>query len=237
MTRWAGSTRWAALWRSVPAAPTASPGELAPEFWGASCDADEAAEGGLFSKAVLPRAVLAKSHVPDLAKVMPPFNVESVERQPGGARDAEGLTPQGRVRESRVQQALPGHRPQRVRPDRAPGDLQPGIPRVGDGDRQRGRVRSLRAAALVPVAAGGPHARATRGGARHRRWALQAGAKRDRGVGRPHLPRRAPGTPGSSRSRTARSRSPCACEARGGRSCKSESTWRGCGGRRSAGSH
>jgi len=57
-------------------------GELAPEFWGASCDADEAAEGSLFSKAVLPKAVLAKSHVPDLAKVMPPFNVESVERRP-----------------------------------------------------------------------------------------------------------------------------------------------------------
>ena len=57
-------------------------GELAPEFWGASCDADEDVEGGVFSKAVLPRAVLAKSHVPDLAKVMPPFNVESVERRP-----------------------------------------------------------------------------------------------------------------------------------------------------------
>ena len=57
-------------------------GELASGFWGASCDADEEAEGGLFSKAVLPRAVLAKSHVPDLAEVMPPFNVESIERRP-----------------------------------------------------------------------------------------------------------------------------------------------------------
>jgi hypothetical protein len=57
-------------------------GELAPGFWGASCDADEEPEGGLFSKAVLPHAVLAKSHVPDLAKVMPPFNVESIERRP-----------------------------------------------------------------------------------------------------------------------------------------------------------
>jgi hypothetical protein len=57
-------------------------GELASEYWGASCDADEVAEGGLFSKAILPSAVLAKSHVPDLAKVMPPFNVESVERRP-----------------------------------------------------------------------------------------------------------------------------------------------------------
>ena len=57
-------------------------GELASEFWGASCDADEHEEGGLFSKAVLPGALLAKSQVPDLAKVMPPFNVESIERRP-----------------------------------------------------------------------------------------------------------------------------------------------------------
>ncbi len=57
-------------------------GQLADGFWGASCDADEHEEGGLFSKAVLPGAVLAKAHVPDLAKVMPPFNVESVERNP-----------------------------------------------------------------------------------------------------------------------------------------------------------
>src|SRR3954451_21809765 len=57
-------------------------GQLSDGFWGASCDADEHPEGGLFSKGVLPGAVLAKSHVPDLAKVMPPFNVESIERRP-----------------------------------------------------------------------------------------------------------------------------------------------------------
>ena len=54
-------------------------GELAPEFWGASCDADEREEGGLFRKTVLPQAVLAKAHMPDLAKVVPIFNVESIE--------------------------------------------------------------------------------------------------------------------------------------------------------------
>jgi len=54
-------------------------GQLAPEFWGASCDADERQEGSLFSKTVLPRAVLAKAHMPDLARVVPIFNVESVE--------------------------------------------------------------------------------------------------------------------------------------------------------------
>jgi hypothetical protein len=57
-------------------------GELTDGFWGASCDADEQEEGGLFSQAVLPGAVLVKAHVPDLARVMPPFNVESIERRP-----------------------------------------------------------------------------------------------------------------------------------------------------------
>jgi hypothetical protein len=57
-------------------------GQLAEGFWGASCDADEREEGGLFSKAVLPHAVLAKSHMPDLAEVMPQFNVESLEASP-----------------------------------------------------------------------------------------------------------------------------------------------------------
>jgi len=57
-------------------------GQLATGFWGASCDADEHEDGGLFSKTVLPRAVLAKAHVPDLADVMPPFNVESLEANP-----------------------------------------------------------------------------------------------------------------------------------------------------------
>ena len=83
-------------------------GQLADGFWGASCDADEREEGGLFSKAVLPGAVLAKSHVPDLAKVMPPFNVESIERRARRAGDATRLAPQGRVREHGLQQALPG---------------------------------------------------------------------------------------------------------------------------------
>ena len=54
-------------------------GELAPGFWGASCDADEYEDGGLFGKTVLPRAILAKAHMPDLASVVPIFNVESIE--------------------------------------------------------------------------------------------------------------------------------------------------------------
>ena len=58
-------------------------GQLAREFWGASCDALEH-EDGFFKKSVVPGAVLAKAHLPDVAEVTPPFNVESLE----GAEDA-----------------------------------------------------------------------------------------------------------------------------------------------------
>jgi hypothetical protein len=54
-------------------------GQLVEGFWGSSCDADEREAGGLFGKAVLPEALLAKSHMPDLASVVPSFDVESVE--------------------------------------------------------------------------------------------------------------------------------------------------------------
>jgi hypothetical protein len=54
-------------------------GQLSEGFWGSSCDADEKEAGGLFAKALLPTSVLAKAHMPDLAKVVPAFNVESIE--------------------------------------------------------------------------------------------------------------------------------------------------------------
>jgi hypothetical protein len=54
-------------------------GQLVEGFWGSSCDADEREEGGLFGKALLPAAILAKAHMPDLAQVVPAFNVESIE--------------------------------------------------------------------------------------------------------------------------------------------------------------
>jgi hypothetical protein len=54
-------------------------GQLTEGFWGASCDADEKEVGGFFGKAVLPTALLAKAHMPDLAQVVPAFNVESIE--------------------------------------------------------------------------------------------------------------------------------------------------------------
>jgi hypothetical protein len=54
-------------------------GQLSDGFWGSCCDADEKEAGGLFAKAVLPTALLAKAHMPDLAQVVPAFNVESIE--------------------------------------------------------------------------------------------------------------------------------------------------------------
>jgi len=57
-------------------------GHLAPDFWGACCDADEIEVGKVFRKSVVPSAVLAKAHMPDLAKVIGAFNVESIEARP-----------------------------------------------------------------------------------------------------------------------------------------------------------
>jgi hypothetical protein len=70
-------------------------GELDPGFWGSSCDALEREEGGLFKKSVVPGAVIAKAHMPDLAQATPPFNVESL----AGAEDLI----EGRVSRRRVQ--------------------------------------------------------------------------------------------------------------------------------------
>ncbi len=55
-------------------------GQLSEGFWGSCCDADEREVGSFLSKAVLPTALLAKAHMPDLAQVVPAFNVESIER-------------------------------------------------------------------------------------------------------------------------------------------------------------
>jgi hypothetical protein len=57
-------------------------GELAPDFWGACCDADEEETGRIFRKKIVPTAVLTKAHMPDLAKVISAFNVESIEDRP-----------------------------------------------------------------------------------------------------------------------------------------------------------
>jgi len=63
-------------------------GELSEGFFGSSCDADEHEAGSFGRKAVLPRALLIKSHMPDLATVVPVFNVESLEHTPGDVLDS-----------------------------------------------------------------------------------------------------------------------------------------------------
>ena len=57
-------------------------GELGEGFWGAFCDANEERAGGLFSKAIVPRAIVAKAHMPELTEVVPRFDVESLEARP-----------------------------------------------------------------------------------------------------------------------------------------------------------
>jgi hypothetical protein len=63
-------------------------GELSDGFFGASCDADEHEAGGFGRKAILPGAVLVKAHMPDLATVVPVFDVESLEHTPGDLLDS-----------------------------------------------------------------------------------------------------------------------------------------------------
>ena len=62
-------------------------GELSDGFFGSSCDADEHEEGGFGRKAILPAALLVKAHMPDLATVVPVFDVESIERTAGDQLD------------------------------------------------------------------------------------------------------------------------------------------------------
>jgi hypothetical protein len=64
-------------------------GELSDRFWGACCDADEQEAGGFGRKALLPGALLAKAHMPDLATVVPIFNLESIEHTPEDLLDRQ----------------------------------------------------------------------------------------------------------------------------------------------------
>ena len=126
-------------------------GELAPEFWGACCDADEREQGGLFKKAVLPGALLAKAHMPDLTTVVPAFDVESIEATPDEqVRKLSSL----RVRFESIDfnERFIATVPEGSRSDRPARALQPRLPRLGDDDRPRGRLRCLRPPALLQLA-------------------------------------------------------------------------------------
>ena len=162
-------------------------GQLADGFWGASCDADEHEEGGLFSKTVLPGAVLAKSHVPDLAKVMPPFNVESIETRPdelvmhrASRRKVEFESIEFN---KRFLATVPSdYDPIALREMFSPGFLD-WVTTIdheidfGVSEQQLWFLWRLRERSRGRA----------RGGARQRRRALQARPQGDRGVRRPHL--------------------------------------------------
>ena len=102
-------------------------------FWGACCDADEHEDGGFGRKAVLPGAMLAKAHMPDLAKVVPAFNVESIERTP---RTRSTSRSRRRVEFESIDfnKRFIATVPQRARPGRPARALQPRLPRLDDAD-------------------------------------------------------------------------------------------------------
>ena len=80
--------------------------------------------------------------------------------------------------------------PERPRPDRPARAVQPGLPRLGGADRQRGRLRGHRPPALLPLAAARAQ-RATSTSARSTTPAsCSSGCARDGGARAAHLPAR-----------------------------------------------
>ncbi len=172
-----------------PGGPNRLTGELATGFWGSSCDSDEHEVGGFFKKVVLPRAVLAKAHMPDLTTVVPAFDVESIETKPD--EQVRRLSRKRVQFESidfnqRFIATVPeGHDPIALRELFSPAFLEwtTTIDRevdFGASDRQLyfswHPARAQRGRARV--------------GARQRGQAVREGPGRARGGGRPHLPRR-----------------------------------------------
>ena len=127
-SRSAGSTPRTARWRSASAGRNRLTGQLAEGFWGACCDADEKEVGGLFGKAVLPTALLAKAHMPDLAQVVPAFNVESIE---GHEVVTQHFARKVEFESIDFNKRFLATVPQRVRPGRPARALQPRLPRAG----------------------------------------------------------------------------------------------------------
>ena len=106
-------------------------GQLAEGFWGSCCDADEKEVGGLFGKALLPAALLAKAHMPDLAQVIPAFNVESIE---GHEVLTQRFARKVEFESIDFNRALPGDGAARVRPGQAARAVQPRLPLLDDDD-------------------------------------------------------------------------------------------------------
>ena len=160
-SRSAASTRAAGRRRSARAGPTGSRASSSDDFWGASCDADEHEEGGLFSKTVLPRAVLAKAHMPDLAQVVPMFNVESIE----GAERVEQRASRRKVEFESIEfnRRFLATVPSEYDPVALRELFSPGFLDWAARDRRRGRLRDHRPPAVLPVAAARAHRRRVRG--------------------------------------------------------------------------
>ena len=148
--------------------------------------------------------MLAKSHVPDLAKVMPPFNVESIEKTPeelimhkASRRKVEFESIEFN---KRFLATVPSeYDPVALREMFSPGFLEwvttmDNEIEFGVSEQQLWFLWRLRERTRDELEA------ALDNGGR----AVQAHPQGGRGDRHPHLPRRAPGTPGSSPSRTAR---------------------------------
>ena len=161
-------------------------GELSDGFFGSSCDADEHEEGGFGRKAILPARVLVKSHMPDLATVVPVFNVESIERTAGDTLDQHSRR---RVEfesvdfNKRFIATVPrDHDPVALRELFSPAFID-WITRIP----ARGRLRNHRAAALLPLAAARALQGGTEGGASLGGRHLRAAPSRDGGEQPRHL--------------------------------------------------
>ncbi len=162
-------------------------GQLEHESWGAACDADEREEGGLFSKAVLPGAVMVKAHMPDLAQVMPAFDVESIEKRP------DELVIQKVARKVEFESINFNQRflatvPKQYDPIALRELFSPGFLEWASDHRPRGRLRRQREADLLPLEPSRAHRGRVRRGARGRRRALPPGPQGDGRVRDPHLP-------------------------------------------------
>ena len=203
-SRSAASTRWAGRWRCARAARTGSPASSPTASGAPRATPTSTRRGACSPRRCCPARVLAKSHVPDLAKVMPPFNVESIERRP------DELVIQRASRRKVEFESIDFNKrflatvPSDYDPVALREMFSPAFLDWVDHDRQRGRLRRLRAAAVVPVAA-----RATAPAISSRRRSTTAAscssgcATRSRSQASTPT-RRVRGTPASSRSRTGR---------------------------------
>ena len=184
----AASTRWARPSALCPGGTNRLTGELADDFWGASCDADEHEEGGLFSQGGAARGGARQG-----ARARPGQGDAAVQRRVDRAAPEELVMQSASRRKvefeciefnKRFLATVPSeYDPVALRELFSPGFLDwvttiDNEVDFGISEQQLWFLWRLQR----------PHPRAARGGARQRRRAVQADPQRGRGVGRPHLP-------------------------------------------------